>query len=204
LLPVPELDCPEQAAPSLEQCERMLDPALASSEELDEPLDRVRSAARPTGEADEPEDAPRRPGPKLSPREQIEALRTAQLVRTRQARAALQEQAGLSSREMGEVDAIAREMNSALARSAEELLVLEREPSSLEMLGAASKVSAVLFQGQAALEGLVGPSISGVDESARAIFSYVELPAGLLELRLLDAQATSTDDGAGEVAPPGP
>jgi hypothetical protein len=206
LLPVPELQCPEPGAPSLEQCEQLLDAKQVASAPGEEREMSVVSSSVTV--AEEGSEIPQsRARSREATRERIEVLRNAQLARVRQTRAALQEQAGLSSREMDEVDGITREMNSALARStAVDLLAqvaMDRTPTSLEMLGAATQVSAILYEGQAALEGLVGPSISGVDRSARDIFNYIEIPQSLLELRILDSEPASAGEGTKDSDSPG-
>lgn len=148
-------------------------------------------------------DAPPPAEKKRIRKEQVEVLRTGQRVRIRQARAALQEQAGLSSREMDEIDAITREMNAALAGPIEDMLATRGKPSPLQMLDLATKVSAILYEGQADLEKLVGPSIAQVDDSAREIFSYIEVPDALLELEGLADEVSSADPSEGDSEPPG-
>lgn len=101
----------------------------------------------------------------------------AQRVRARQSRAALEEQAGLDEEEMAAFDEIVAQMNEDLAPYGDEVLAwAEREPETRDALGVAHEVTGILYEGQSALEELVGAeALSEVEEPSRQIWNYIDL-----------------------------
>lgn len=124
------------------------------------------------------------PAPEAAPspaelRTQLDAAVEAQALRAAQSRAALAEQAGLDDAALGEVDAIAARTSAALATHAEELLALGvldgEEPEPAELLGLTHEVTGVLYEGQEALDAVLGESRDGVDRESRTVFNLLDL-----------------------------
>jgi len=122
------------------------------------------------------------PGAAPSPAElrtQLDAAVEAQALRAAQSRAALADQAGLDAAALDEVDAIAARTSAALATHAEELLALGvldgEEPEPADLLGLTHEVTGVLYEGQEALDAVLGDSRDGVDRESRTVFNLLDL-----------------------------
>ena len=108
----------------------------------------------------------------------FDAAVSAQRMRAAQSRQALREQANLDEGDMRDVDEIVDEMNQLLAEYADELLAMVEsgeEPEPLEFLELSHEVTGILYDGQAALEGVIGDSYSDVDETAKQVWNYIDL-----------------------------
>lgn len=114
--------------------------------------------------------------------EGFQAAVDAQRVRASQSRAALAEQAGLSDEDLQEFDQIVADMNDQLAAVAPDLIDLAlsteegEEPNVRDTLGVAHDVTGILYDGQAALEELVGAeALPDVEDASKQIWNYVDL-----------------------------
>jgi hypothetical protein len=110
--------------------------------------------------------------------ERYDQLVTAQRARTAAARVALIEQAELDEAEVAQVDATITRMNSKLSGYGEEVIAQaasEKRPSPAQALGLGHDVSGILYEGQKALDAVVGDAAPAVDSSALQIWNYVDL-----------------------------
>lgn len=142
-----------------------------------DPEDPDAPEAAPAEAPDAPDQPPPPPPSKEEQLKSFDLAVDAQRVRAQQSRAALQEQAGLSDDEMAEFDDIVAQMNEDLATYGDEVLRWStEEPETREALGVAHDVTGILYDGQAAMEELVGDDALGdVDEASRQIWNYVDL-----------------------------
>jgi len=109
----------------------------------------------------------------------FDTMADAQKIRADQSRQALREQAQLDDKQMQMVDELIGMMNAKLAPHADVLLDMvdsNMSPDPTELLFISKEVSSILYDGQAKLEGTVGPgSLREVDEEAQQVWNYVDL-----------------------------
>lgn len=118
-------------------------------------------------------------GAEETPLESFQRAVSIQRVRNVQSRASLEQQAGLESEELAQVDAAVEEMNQALVAYGEEMILMALEgerPPARDLLGLSHDVTGILHRAQVRLEEIVGPErMQDVETSAAEVWNHVDL-----------------------------